>query len=812
MSYGHFSEDEKEYIITRPDTPRPWVNYLFNDTYHAIVSQSGGGFSYCRDPKFNRIHRYERMITDRPGRYLFLHDTQSKDVWSANWQPMMKEYQKFETRHGLGYTIITSQYYDIQTSLTFLVPLKGDCELCIVEITNNSQKERQLKAFPYVDLIAGDAQFETDYPNILTLYARADFHPDLNGIIAYKQPHPVRQVESYTYFVTSEKITGYDCAKEDFVGRYGSLEHPATIIKGSCDKTAACGEDVIGVFEHDIKLQPGESTKFVLLTGLIDDDGLPPIPALQDGSEDFLPELPTAAGKEQIQQMIDTFLSEEKAEAELEKVKAYWTKTTTELTVQTPDKDFDRLTNLWGRYQLFGITYFRGTSAYHAVEGGLGYRDTAQDAEGIFALDVELGKRKLENLLRYQYSNGHAVSGFSEKEGSWELQGQAVVTGKSDVAVWLVYTVMAYLEETGDFDFLDKKYPYLDHGEATVYQHCLQSLKHLTTHIGKHGMPLIGKADWNDAYDRLGHKGRGETIWLAQATVRALRKMVELADFRGDKDLSAKLTADAEKMKANILKHGWDGNWFIAAINDDGYRVGSAENAQGKLPLNSQTWAILSEVVDQEKGNELADLIDRDLDTGYGPVLFSPVYTDYHPGIGRVTGFAPGTKENAAVFSHASAFKVVSDCFLKRGNAAYKTFSEIMPSNPHKSDPERYKVEPYILAEYVVGPGHPTRFGEGAFTWNTGTAPWMFMAATEWICGVRRTLKGLLIDPCVPEEWDEFKIVRPFRGASYNVSVKNPKHVQSGVASIKVDGKPIKGNVIEPHGDGKEHMVEVVMG
>lgn len=812
MFYGYFSEDDREYIITQPDTPRPWCNYLFNDQYHAIISQTAGGFSYTRDPKFNRVHRYERMTTDRPGRYLFARDQETGETWSATWQPMRRPYQKFEARHGLGYTIITSRYFDISIKLTFFVPLDAASEVCLVEICNHLPKERRLKIFPFVDLIAGDAQFELDYPNILTLYSRANFHADLNAIIAYKQPHPARPVESYAFFATSEKVSEYDCARESFLGRYGSLEHPEAVMNGACRNTSACGEDMVGVFAHDIKLWPGATASLVLLTGFIDDGDLPPLPALQSSDENFLPPLPTAAGKARIQKLIETFLSFDKALVALRAVKAYWMENTRKLVVKTPDQNFNRMVNLWGRYQLFGITHWRGTSAYHSAEGGLGYRDTAQDAEGILALDAKLARQKIENLLRYQYANGHAVSGFSEKEGSWEKQNQTGVTGKSDVAVWLVYAVVAYLEETGDFDFLEKRYPYLDHGEGTVYQHCLQALKHLTTHVGKHGLPLIGKADWNDAYDRLGYRGQGETIWLAMATVRALRRMKEVAEHRGDIEIGAQLTVSAEKLQEQIHWHGWDGEWYLAAINDGGYRVGSNINPQGRLPLNSQTWAILSGVVGREKGVELAELIDRELDTPYGPVLFAPAYTDYHPGIGRVTAFAPGTKENAAVFSHAAAFKVVADCVLKRGEAAYQTFCKILPSNPHKSDSERYKVEPYVFAEYVIGPEHPTRFGEGAFTWNTGTTPWMFMAATEWICGVRRTLKGLLIDPCIPSAWQRFSVVRPFRGAVYNIAVENPRHVQSGVASIKVDGEKIDGQLIKPHGDGKEHLVEVVMG
>ena len=812
MKYGQFSDDKREYIINRPDTPRAWVNYLFNNTYHAIISQTGGGFSYCRDPKFNRIHRYERIYTDRPGRYLYLHDLETNKTWSANWQPMKKPFQKFEVRHGLGYTIIISQYHDIETKMTFFVPQNGSFEICIIEIINHSKELRKLKAFPFIDFIAGDAQSEIDYPNILSLYNRADYHKDLNAIIAYKLPHPARPIESYAYFATSAVTQGYDCSKEMFVGRYNSLENPIVIQKGICTNSSVCGEDMVGVFELPITLDPDTATKSVLLSGFIDNEKLPELPQLNGGQEDFLDKLPTSYGKIEIEKVLTTYLNIENAEAEFDNVKSHWKKTTTTMMIETPDENFNVMTNIWGKYQLFGITHWRGTSAYHNAEGGVGYRDTAQDAEGILALDSKLAKTKIVNLLRFQYSNGHAVSGFSEKEGSWESQAQATVTGKSDVAVWLVYSVHAYLAETGDFNFLNEEYPFINEGKGTVFDHCLRAVFHLTNHVGEHGFPLICKADWNDAYDQLGYRGKGETIWLAMATVRALKQMRELAEYLKEKSWIEKIDFEIEKMKNNIMKHGWDGNWFIAAINDVGFKVGSAANIEGKIPLNSQTWAILSEIVDYEDGLKLAELIDKELDTAYGPALFTPVYTNYHPGIGRVTSFAPGTKENASVFSHAAAFKVVADCVLKRGNEAYNTFCKILPQNSEKSDPEKYKVEPYVFAEYVVGPGHPTRFGEGAFTWNTGTTPWMFMAATEWICGIRRTLRGLLIDPCIPEHWDKLKITRPFRDSVYKITIHNPAHVQSGVVELKVDGEVIEGQLILPHQDGKEHQVDVMMG
>jgi cellobiose phosphorylase len=433
--------------------------------------------------------------------------------------------------------------------------------------------------------------------------------------------------------------------------------------------------------------------------------------------------------------------------------------------------------------------------------------------EGLLSVDCATALKKLEKLLFYQYKNGHAVSGFSDIEGTWENQGVKGVIKKADVAVWLPYAVVSYVKETGDTAFLKKEIPFHDGGErASVYEHILRAIRYLYSVRGEHGLPLIGHADWNDAYDHVGVKGKGESIWLGMAFVRACKQVEELAKFLGDPKVAQEMAQKAQELTRIINEVGWDGNWYLAAFNDEGLKIGSQENKEGKVPLNSQTWAILSGVVPPDRLPKILERIDRYLDTPYGPALFLPSYTSFNPGIGRVTSFAPGTKENAAVFSHACAFKVVADCTLKRAQQAFDTFSKLMPMAKAKENQDRYKVEPYVWAEYVIGPGSADRFGEGAFTWNTGTTPWMFVAATEWILGIRRELEGLLIDPSLPKEWKKAFIRRPFRGAIYEVTIHNPDGVSHGVREIRVDGKRQDSPLIRPHQDGKVHRVEVTLG
>ncbi len=787
MKYGHFSNDGSEFIVTRPDTPRPWFNYLFNDVYHCLISQTGGGFSYYRDPKYYRIHRYDHLTSDRPGRYLYLRDPATGKIWTPTWQPLRKPCPNWECRHGFGYTRISSTANGIQSTITYFVAKEAPVELWLVSLKNVSKSKKGVEAFPFVDLVAGDVALETHYRNILCLYNDASFDPSLKAIVAFKHPFKSWHKTGYAFFATSFPVESYECSREKFVGPYSNLAEPAGLKQKRLSRHAVRGEDMVGVFQGQFQLKPGQSQEFVVVLGMTEK-------------------------REEISGLIRRFRSVSAAKQELEQVRTYWKEILKPIWIETPDKDLDRMINLWGKYQLFAITHWRGTSHYHGAEGGQGYRDTAQDVEGLLSLDLPTARAKLERLLFYQYKSGHAVSGFSEIEGTWENQGVGGVIKKADVAVWLPYSVVSYVKETGDTEFLKKVVPFHDGDSASVYEHVLRAIRYLHGARGQHGLPLIGHADWNDAYDHVGIHGKGESIWLGMAFVRACRQVEELAQFLGDRAIEEEMRSKAEEMTRIVNKEGWEESWYLAAFNDAGKKIGSKENEEGKVPLNSQTWAILSGVVPPERLPKILEKIDRTLDTPYGPALFLPSYTAFNPGIGRVTSFAAGTKENAAVFSHACAFKVVADCTIKRGDQAYDTFSKLLPVSKAKRDHDRYKVEPYVWAEYIIGPGSADRFGEGAFTWNTGTTPWMFCAATEWILGIRREFRGLLIDPCLPKHWKKAGIRRPFRGAVYEVTIYNPEGVCSGVKRLTVDGVEQRSCLIPAHRDGKVHQVEVVLG
>ncbi len=785
--YGHFSSDGREYIVTDPNTPRPWFNYLFNRVYHALVSQTGGGFSYYKDPKTNRVLRYDHVHSDRPGRYLFVRDNDSSECWSANWQPMRVELDSYQCRHGLGYTVLSSEKNGIATEITYFVTQNDPVEQQIIKVKNTSDKSRTLSLFPFIEVVSGDIELETVYRNIICLYNKAEFDPKMDALVLRKKRFHYKQRDvGVTVFAIEGGQDGYEVNKEKFFGRYGSIEFPAMVKAGALGSIEAEGEDMVGVFQKNVTLAAGEEIEFVVTLAYdLDTD--------------------KAAA------LLKKYHSTDKAKAELERVKAYFTEAVERITVNTPNKDFNTMTNIWGKYQLYAITCWRGTSQYHGGEGGLGYRDTAQDIEGLLSVQMDLAMEKLEKILYWQYNSGHAVSGFSDVEGSWDKDADGL-TMKSDVAVWLVYTVISYVKETGDFDFLKKVYPFHNGGEATVYEHILRTVRFLYKERGSHGLPLLRKADWNDAYDHVGIRLKGESVWLGFALARACKQMRELAEYLNDGDIAAEMKDKYDVLDEIINNVGWDGEWYLAAFNDFGKKMGSHENKEGKVPLNSQTWAILSGVVPEERLESILDKIDNYLDTPYGPALFAPAYTEFDETIGRVTAFAPGTKENAAVFSHACAFKIVADCTIGRADKALETFTRLCPMADAKQDHDKYKGEPFVWAEYVVGPSNKQNYGEGTFNWNTGTTPWMFIAATEWMLGARRDFGGLRIDPCIPKDWKECSIKRPFRGAIYEIDIKNPNGVNKGVKEITVDGVKLDGTLIKPHGDGKVHKVSVVMG
>jgi cellobiose phosphorylase len=770
--YFRFSPDGSEVHILRPDTPMPWAQYLFNDKYHCIITQNGGGFSYAYDPKVNRIHRWDNIENDMPGRYLFFKE--KDEVWSANWQPMKSPYQKWETVFAPGTAVIRSEMNGFDCKQEIFVPLDQTMEITMVTIRNLRPEQRTVSVYPFIEVVAGDFDLEVRYRNIMKLYNKSLVDFPKKTLVLFKKPTSAREIESYVFFRTSLDYKSFDTDKLGFFGVYHSVEDPQGLHAESLGNRLVNGKDMVGVFQHEMSFGAGEEKKFFLITGF-------------------------SGTRQGIDKACEKFGTFEDVEKEFRKTGEYWNNMLAKVVIESGDRDMDLMANVWGKYQLLGITRWRGTSHYHGTEGGLGYRDLAQDVEGIAGLDPVLAKQKLIRLMGYQYQNGNAVSGYSELEGPWDTGSDtANVSGKADVAVWLPNAVSKYLKETGDTRFLKQKVPYLNSGSDTVYSHVVKAVRYISRTLGKHGLPLIKKADWNDAFDKIGTGGKGESVWLGEALCWAALKVKEIAEHIGDTKISREMTKIFSTMKKAVNKHGWNGDHYIAAMNDAGRKIGDKT-----VSLNSQTWAILGEVCDSpEKTAKVLIAIDK-LDTPWGNLLFAPPFHEYEKDIGRVTAFAEGTKENAAVFSHAVGFKVVADCLAGRNNEAWATMRKLLPMVRSGNDVEGYKVEPYVWSEYVIGQGNE-QYGEGVFTWNTGTAVWTYIAVTEWIMGVKPSFDGLVIEPGLPDSVRKVKMRRSFRNCIYDIEIEK-KGCEPGLV---LDGKPVKGRFVKAFKDGKEHKVK----
>jgi cellobiose phosphorylase len=820
--YGHFSQDGSEFIIATPLTPHPWINYLTNSRYCAIISQCAGGYSFYRDCRTDRILRWspENWHFDRPGRYIYIKEPQNArrmthdaKVWSATYQPLCVKPDFYRCRHGFGYTVIESRYFGIGTEITYFVPENDDCEVWIVRIKNETKKPRTLEIYPYIEWLLGDYHQELRYRNIMNLYNRIWLDSATHAIFAKKtafwQDMNILPLKGNAFFASSLGIQDYWVRKDGFLGRYNTEMKPEAIManqvsehrESRIENRECSGEDGVAVFKHSLHLKVNHKEEFTIVLG-----------QLQTQTK--------------INSTIKKYRNLQTAKRELENTKAIWRRRIlNNLVVRTPNKELDLLVNSWLKYQIYICNFWsRSPSYYHEGSGGRGYRDSAQDGESILSLNLQISRQKILKLASLNRRDGTSAPGWSDTQGPHQFRPN------KDHQIWLTSLVYAYIQETGDKDILKKKIPYLKDkwidgwridpnfhnagsytdGEGTLFEHLEANLNFTFNDVGDKGLPLIGHADWNDAIDAAGIKLKGQSVWLAQALVRSLKMLAELANLINKKQKAKDYLNKARVMSERINKVAWDGNWYLRGFTDSGSVYGSNSNSEGKIFINPQAWALMSGVADSTRQRKVVSSVKRYLDGPHGLALFHPAYSRFNPELGRISMFSQGTKENAAVFVHAAIFMIVGLLQAGFGNLAYSTLLKILPNQ--QKDYDLYKTEPYAMAEYLVGPQHHYLYGQGAFTWITGSAGWSFMAITEWLLGVRHDFAGLRINPCIPSQWKKFSIRRPFRRAIYEIEVENPQGVQRGIKKIYVDGKRIEGNLIKPRKDGKIHKVCVTMG
>ncbi len=812
-SYGYFDDEAKEYVITQPDTPTPWINYLGEKDYLAMISNTGGGYSFYRDPRHRRIirYRYNAVPSDNGGRALYLRLTDG-DFWSPTWQPVQKKLQSYECRHGAGYTHIRSVYRGVEAEVTYFVPLDQTLEVWRVTLHNITNALLELQLFSLVEFCLWNAL--DDMTNFQRNYNTGEVEVE-DGVIYHKTEYRERR-NHFAYFACSEPLAGFDTSRDTFLGSYRGFDRPLVVQEGKSTNSVAHGWAPIGSHQIWLKLAPSESHEVIFLLGYAEN---PP---------DKKFSAPGVINKSNVKETIRQYLNPVNVDAAFEELRKYWNELFFTYLVQTPDRDVNRMVNVWNPYQCtvtFNLS--RSASFYESgISRGIGFRDTNQDLLGYVHMMPSRARERILDLMATQLPNGGA---YHQYEVLTKRGNADVGSGFNDDPQWLVLSVAAYLKETGDYSILDEPVVYENKPgtEQPVYEHLKRALQYTMDRLGPHKLPLIGHADWNDCLnlncfsDSPGESFQthsdttagttAESVLIAGLFTLAAKEMAAIAEHIGHQDDAAHYRELANQMAQTVMKYGWDGEWFLRAYDHFGAKVGSHECEEGRIYIEPQGICIMAGIgVDNGRAAKALDSVQKHLATEHGIVLHQPAYTRYYLNLGEISSYPPGYKENASVFCHTNPWIMISETILRHGDKAFDYYKRICPS-AREPISNIHRCEPYVYAQMIAGRDAPT-FGEAKNSWLTGTAAWNMVAITQWILGVRPEHDGLIVDPCIPKEWSGFKITRRFRNATYVIEVKNPNHVCYGVQQMSVDGKLIKGNLLPVFGDGKTHNVSVLMG
>jgi cellobiose phosphorylase len=785
MEYGYFSRDDKEYVIVKPDTPTPWINYLSNNEYCAIISNTAGGYSFHIDPRERRIlrYRYNNLPVDRPGRYLYIRDSKTGKYWSPTWQPVLKKLSAYECRHGLGYTKISSSYSSIEAEVTYFVPLDDNLEIWMLTLKNASSEEKELSVFSYAEFCLWQA-----FNDLTDLQCSQGL-----GVARYEKDAIFFNFfdvsTGYAFFASSGTVIGYDCNREKFIGPYRGESNPIVVERGQCFNSETQGGNPIAATSNFVKLGPGEAKTIIFILGVV-------------------------TKKSDAKRHIQKFKKKSNVDTEFQRLRKYWNTYLNNFKVDTPDKEFNVMINVWNQYQCkTTFDWSRYVSFYETGIGrGMGFRDSNQDTLGVVHTSPKRVRQRILDLAKNQFENGHVYHLYFplSGEGGWPPYVKEQMRFFSDDHLWLILSVCEYIKETGDMTVLDENVNFVEGSSASLYEHLRRSIDFTLNNMGKHNTPLLGTADWNDPQSLPGPNNAAESVWTAMLFHKVLLELTELCkDYKREKD-AKRFATIASKTKTHVNETAWDGDWYIRAYDDSGNPVGSSRRDEGEIYLNTQSWSVISQIAPKEKGIQCMNSVKKHLDTEYGIMLLAPAYSRYHPEIGALSSFAPGLKENASIWSHANAWAILAECVLGRGDQAYEYCKKLAPPTKNRIA-EIHGAEPYVYAQTIAGKDHPN-FGAARQSWLTGTSAWMFKVTTNWILGIRPQYDGLLVDPCIPKIWAKFTVIRHFRNAIYEIRVRNPDHVSKGIKDVTVDGRKSKTSLIPSFTDGKRHTVLITMG
>ncbi|MCC7517673.1 MAG: hypothetical protein IT578_00645 [Verrucomicrobiae bacterium] len=747
-----------------PRPPVPWFHYLSNENYGLQFSQTGGGFSIFPILEGRRLTYATR--DDHPGRYVYFRDEDNGEVWTVNG--LSGKERNFECRHGLGYSAIRSSAFGISSELRVFVAPDDPLEVWSVSVINDTRRKRRLALYPFVEWFLGNSLDLWDEPS---WYTETRFVPSERAIVATLHDPKRLGAEYQAFLAPFFPVRSYSCSRTAFLGNARDLSRPAALVEGSLDHRIARGEETVAVVEHTCELGAGERRSFHLILGFS------PSPARR-------------------RRWIRIYRQASRRGAAFRKVQRFWNDVVMRNRIETPSPSFNRWINVWLKYQEHQCHRWAGGGAANAPL--LGYRDALQHAMGLALFDPVSARERFLEALRYQYRNGRAVR-------QWSRQGNHDTRDYRDSPVWIVFALTAYLKETGAFDLLDERVGYLDGGEGTVLQHANAAMDSLFGDRGAHGLSHIGAGDWLDPLNRVGIWGRGESIWLSMALHLALKQMAELAVFLGDRRGAMRRERQAGTLRRCIERHGWDGAWYLQAYDDGGRLVGSRRNREGSIFLMPQAWAVISGVADPTRARQCMASADERLRTEFGYRMWFPGYTRYRDGLGGISIL----KNQAPVYSHAGAFKMLADCVLGRGDAAFRTFCAMVPDNP-RNPPERSWAPPHIIPNGYSAAEDDGRYGRMLFYGFSGTFPWLLKIAVERILGARAEYGGLRMDPCLPTGWPGARIQRTFRGAVFDIAIE--RNGARATRELWVDGAKLESDFIPWPVRGRRHTVRCVLG
>ncbi|MGA2475314.1 MAG: glycosyl transferase [Terriglobia bacterium] len=808
MTFGFFDDEHKEYVITRPDTPLPWINYLGCQAYFGIISNTAGGYSFYRDARLRRItrYRYNNVPFDLGGRYIYLRDDESGEFWSPSWQPTRHDLEDYICRHGMGYTIIGSRYRGIEAHTNYFVPLDENLEIWQLTITNQRSKRAGLSAFSSIEFCLWDAQ--DDATNFQRNFSIGQVEVE-DGVIYHKTEYRERR-NHFAYFACSGKVETFDTQREVFVGPYRGWERPVGVERGRLANSVAHGWAPIGVQHVKLELEPGETQQIIFVLGYHENP--------QD--QKFDPPESQTLNKKSVKPVIAKYLDSAHVNTAFEKLRQYWARLLGICQVETPDVHTNRMVNIWNAYQCMAtFNMSRSASFYESGIGrGLGFRDSNQDLLGFVHMVPSRARERILDLAATQLPTGGAYHQYQPltKRGNNDIGGNF-----NDDPHWLILGVAAYLKETGDWSILDEPVPYDNHpgSEQPLYEHLERSFKYTLDRLGPHGLPLIGRADWNDCLnlncfsDTPGQSFQtttnkdgkvAESVFIAGLFVLAGRELADIAQRRGLAEEAKDYLAQVAKMEATIRQHGWDGEWFLRAYDDFGRKIGSKECLEGKIFIETQGFCVLAGVgLDDGLAAESMDSVNKYLATEHGIILQQPAYSKYYLELGEISSYPPGYKENAGIFCHNNPWVMIAETRVGNGGRAHDYYSRI---NPSAREPisELHRCEPYVYAQMIAGRDAPT-YGEAKNSWLTGTAAWNYYAITQWILGIRTSYDGLRISPVIPKSWRGFKATRIFRGVTYHILVERAG--EGNQVALRVDGAPIKGDIVPLPGDGRREVL-----